>query len=336
LQTTVTGPGSLLYWGKISTYPSNTVQFFMNTQLVSQASGNVDWSEFVTFIGSTQQVTLKWEYTKNSLTNSGSEACWLDQVTWIPSLYVTNAPQIFYQDPGNLIASWVLNSTGGVETVRLLGLTPGWPIKAAGDIDGDGVSDLIFQCNGWVAMWFMNADGSVRSGKVLGYAGAWEVRACGDFLGTGRAQLFFQNGSTVAYWQMDTNGTIQSGGFYPGLGSWQLRGVGRAASANQGEAFFLNSGAMAVWLRNSSTSNIVGVLARPNPALPVSGSNPLYNVGTWELSGVVDIDGDGTSDLLWQSTDGWTGGWFMQTNGVIRDARGWWNTAPWTLRAGGR
>ena len=336
VQTTVTGPGSLLFWGKISTYPSNTVQFLMNTQLVSYASGNVDWSEFVTFIGSTQQVTLTWVYTKNSSTNSGSEACWLDQVTWIPSLYATNAPQIFYQDPGNLIASWVLNSTGGVETVRLLGLTPGWSIKSAGDIDGDGVSDLIFQCSGLVAVWFMNADGSVRSGKLIGNAGGWEVRGCGDFFGTGRAQLFFQNGSTVAYWQMDTNGAFQSYGVYPGLGSWQLRGVGRAASANQGEAFFLNAGTMAIWFRDGSTSNIVGVLARPNPALPVSVINPLYNVGAWQLKGVVDMDGDGTSDLLWQSPDGWTGGWFMQTNGAARDARGWWNTAPWTLRAGGR
>jgi hypothetical protein len=336
LQTTVTGPGSLLFWGKISTYPSNTVQFFMNTQLVSYASGNVDWSEFVTFIGSTQQVTLKWEYTKNSNTSSGSEACWLDQVTWIPSLYVTNAPQIFYQDPGNLIASWVLNSTGGVETVRLLGLTPGWPIKAAGDINGDGVSDLIFQSSGWVAVWFMNADGSVRGSKVIGNADGWEVRACGDFFGTGRAQLFFQNGSTVAYWQMDTNGNFQSAGIYPGLGSWQLRGVGRVAGANKGEAFFMNGGFLAIWFRDDGTGNIAGVLACPNPALPVSAANPAYYVGPWQICGVVDIDRDGTSDLLWQTPDGWTASWFMQTNGAARSTLGWGNVGLWKMRAGGR
>ncbi len=336
VQTTVTGPGSLLFWGKVSTYPSNTMQFFMNTQLVSQASGNANWTQSATFIGSTNPVTLTWMYTKNSPTNSGSEACWLDQVVWIPSLYVTNAPQIFYQDPGNLIASWALNGTGGVQTVRFLGLTPGWPIKTAGDIDGDGVSDLIFQSGGVVAVWFLNADGSVRGGKVLGAAGAWDVRACGDFFGTGRAQLFFQNGSTVAYWLMDTNGAIQSAGTYPNLGGWQLRGVGRAATANQGEAFFLNAGTMAIWFRNGGTGDIVGVLARPNPALPVSVLNPLYKMGTWQLSGVVDIDGDGTSDLLWQSPDSWTAGWFMKTNGAPSDARGWWNTGLWKMKAGGR
>ena len=88
--------------------------------------------------------------------------------------------------------------------------------------------------------------------------------------------------------------------------------------------------------KQAVSAEFVGVLARPNPALPVSVINPLYNVGAWQLKGVVDMDGDGTSDLLWQSPDGWTGGWFMQTNGAARDARGWWNTAPWTLRAGGR
>jgi hypothetical protein len=325
-----------MFWWKVSSAANNYLQFYIGTQLVNQISGNVDWNQYVGFIGTSNQVTLTWVYTNSTGGAAGSNAGWVDQVTWIPSLYATNAPQVFYQDPSNLIASWVLNSTGGVETVRLLGQTPGWPIKAAGDIDGDGVSDLIFQSGGVVAVWFMNADGSVRSGKMIGNAGAWEVRGCGDFLGTGRAQLFFQNGSTAAYWQMDTNAVIQNVQFYPGLGSWQLRGVGRAASANQGEAFFLSAGTMAIWFRDSSTSNIVGVLARPNPALPVSVANPLYNVGAWQLGGVVDIDGDGTSDLLWQAPDGWTGGWFMQTNGTARDARGWWTTAPWTLRAGGR
>jgi hypothetical protein len=335
-QTTTNGPGSLIFWWKVSSAANNYLQFYIGTQLVSQISGNVDWNQYVGFIGTTNPVTLTWVYTNSTGAAAGSNAGFVDQVTWIPSLYATNAPQVFYQDPGNLIASWVLNSTGGVDTVRLLGLTPGWPIKAAGDIDGDGVSDLIFQSSGVVAVWFMNADGSVRGGKVIGDAGAWEVRGCGDFFGTGRAQLFFQSGSTAAYWQMDTNASIQTAGLYPGLGSWQLRGVGRAASANQGEAFFLNAGSMCTWFRNSSTSNIVAVLDRANPALPVSAANPLYNVGAWQLGGVVDIDGDGTSDLLWQAPDSWTGGWFMQTNGTARDARGWWTTGTWKLRAAGR
>ena len=336
LQTTVTGPGSLMFWGKVSTYPSNTVQFFMNNKLASQASGEMNWSEFVTFVGSTNPVTLTWVYTKNSSTNAGSEACWLDQVVWLPSLYKTNAPQLYFQDAGNLIASWVLNSTGGVDTVRLLGQTPGWPIKAAGDIDGDGVSDLIFQSGGLVAVWFMNADGSVRDVKTLGDAGGWEVRGCGDFFGTGRAQLFFQSGSTAAYWQMDTNGTVQSAGTYPGLGSWQLRGVGRSAGANRGEAFFMSAGNLAIWFRDSNTSNIVAVVTRPNPALPISASNPPAYMGAWQLCGLVNMDADGTSDLLWQTPDGSTAGWFMQTNGCPRGTCNWGNIGQWKLRAGGR
>jgi hypothetical protein len=61
-----------------------------------------------------------------------------------------------------------------------------------------------------------------------------------------------------------------------------------------------------------------------------------FNTTIWALCGVVDIDGDGVSDLLWQNPGGDTGGWFMNSNSTPRSANFWWNTGAWKLRAAGR
>jgi len=91
-QTTTNGPGSLQFWWKVSSAAPNYLQFYVNTQLVSQISGNVDWNQVVTFLGTSNQVTLKWVYTNTTGAASGSNAGWVDQVTWTPCPYATHVP----------------------------------------------------------------------------------------------------------------------------------------------------------------------------------------------------------------------------------------------------
>ena len=324
LQTTVTGPGSLTFWWKVSAAATSQLQFFVNTQLVSQLSGNVNWTQYVTYLSTTNSFTLKWVYEKNSAASAGSDAGWVDQVTWQPCPYATHVPQVFYQDPTGLLASWVLNSTGGMRFARLLANTGGWALKAAGDIDGDGVSDLLFQSAGGDAgRWFMNADGSTRDAGFWFNLGGWEIKACGDYEGTGRSQLFFQTAhGDVAYWRLDTNGNAQASVPLGNMGMWKLRGLGDLDGDHKAELFWQNpSGLVAIWYH------------RPDGS--IYGTTP-FNTGDWALCGVADLDGDGVCDLLWQDGVGNTGGWFMNSNSTARAASFWWNTGGWKLKAAGR
>ncbi|MCX7009436.1 MAG: peptidylprolyl isomerase, partial [Kiritimatiellaeota bacterium] len=189
------GPGSLSFWWKTSCGTNAFLGFYTNGTLVTSISGVTGWQQYVTFLGATGTVRFTWVYNKTAGVSRGSDCGWLDQVSWSPCPYAEHVPQIFYQDPSGTLVSWVLGTNGGFQFARLLANTGSWALKAAGDIDGDGVSDLLFQSpSGDTVGWFMNADGSMRTARYWFNIVGWEVKACGDYEGlTGRGQVFFQN-----------------------------------------------------------------------------------------------------------------------------------------------
>ncbi len=323
-QTTTIGPGSLMFWWKASSAPTNYLQFYINTQLVSQISGNVGWNQYVGYIGTSNQITLKWVYTKNGAAGAGSDAGWVDQINWMPCPYVEHVPLIFYQDPTGMLASWVIGTNASFQFARILANTGGWALKCVGDVDGDTVSDLLFQnAAGDAAGWFMNANGSTRSARFWFNLSGWEIKACGDYEGIGRGQLFFQNTAGVAaYWRIDTNGNYQAAIPLGAMGGWKLRGIGEMDGDGKAELFWQNAaGTVVIWYHNANGT--------------IRGGTP-FNTGDWALCGVADIDGDGVSDLVWQNSAGLTGGWFMNSNGAARAASFWWGTGTWKLKAAGR
>ena len=323
IQTTTNGPGSLIFWWQLGAGPSNTLQFTVNGVPQTLLTGAAGWQEYAVFLATTNTYTLRWTFAQHAAPAAGSSAGGLDQVQWMPCAYATHVPQLFYQDPNGLLASWVLNGTGGFRFARVLANTGSWALKAAGDVDGDGVSDLLFQTpSGDIAGWFMNPDGSVRNARVWFNVSGWEVKACGDFEGLGHGQLFFQTAAgQTAYWRLDTNGNFQSSVSLGNLGDWKLRGIGSLDGDRRANLLWQNSaGAIAIWFHNSDGS--------------LRGAVP-FNTGGWILSGVTDIDGDGVSDLLWQTADGSTAGWLMNSNATVRTASYWWNTGGWKLKAAG-
>ncbi len=324
IQTTTNGPLSLLFWWKVSAAANNSLQFYVNTQLVSQISGNVDWQQYVTFLGTTNSYTLKWVYSKTSATVTGSDAGFVDQVTVLTCPYATNVPQLFFQEPAGMIASWVVETNGAFRFARVLANTGGWALKSAGDIDGDGVSDLLFQNTASATGgWFLNSDGSVRDARFWFNIGGWEIKAAGDYEGLGRAQVFFQTGAgEAAYWRLDPTGAFVAAVSLGNQRPWVLRGAGDLDGDLKAELFWQNSaGVVAIWWHNPDGS--------------IRATIP-FATGEWALRGVADVDHDGVCDLLWQTPDTRTGGWFMQTNGAARDARFWWPTGGWQLKAAGR
>jgi uncharacterized repeat protein (TIGR03803 family) len=233
-------------------------------------------------------------------------------------------PQLFYQNSTGLLASWILDTNGAFQAARLLGPVGGWLLKAAGDVDGDGVADLLFQtAAGDTGGWFMNVSGTTRDARSWWATGNWQLRACADYDADGLGEVFFQRpDGMAALWHLDASGTFQSAELLGSTGAWQLKTAGDLDLDRKAEVFWQQSdGTTVIWFHNPDGSIRAQLLG---------------NTGEWELRCACDVDFDGVADLGWQTPDSRTGGWFMNTNGTARSAGFWWATGDWQLKAAGR
>ncbi len=88
LQTTVTGPGTLSYWTRVSSRLNNDfMEFSIDSVLTNQDSGELDWTQRVYRIESGPH-TVKWVYRKNGSLTGGEDTAWVDQVSYVPDVPV--------------------------------------------------------------------------------------------------------------------------------------------------------------------------------------------------------------------------------------------------------
>jgi hypothetical protein len=85
VQTTVTGPGTLSYYWKVSSEAGfDFLAFFYDGyEQTGAMAGEVNWQAQAWAIP-TGTHTLSWSYSKDSSVSSGSDRAWLDRVTFIP------------------------------------------------------------------------------------------------------------------------------------------------------------------------------------------------------------------------------------------------------------
>ena len=84
VETTVTGPGVLTFWWKVSSEASfDLLRFARNGAEQFNISGEVGWQQRNVSIPSGDQ-TLRWRYTKDSSEGFGTDQGWLDQVVFTP------------------------------------------------------------------------------------------------------------------------------------------------------------------------------------------------------------------------------------------------------------
>lgn len=120
LETTVTGPGRLTFWWKVSSEADATanydiLHFTVDGAEQAQIAGEPGWAQFATTLA-TGPHTLRWNYTKDPYVSTGEDAGRLDAVAFTPTDFAAWAP---------------LQSLGGGNAAT------------TADPDGDGLSNLL-------------------------------------------------------------------------------------------------------------------------------------------------------------------------------------------------
>ena len=95
LQTTVTGPGLLACWWKVSSEEGYDYLKLLDTSTglpLASISGEVDWQQLSLNIPAGTHI-LRWIYAKDFSVSVGQDAGWLDQVTFTPLPLITQHPQ---------------------------------------------------------------------------------------------------------------------------------------------------------------------------------------------------------------------------------------------------
>jgi hypothetical protein len=101
LSTTAAGPGMLTFWWKVSSQPAADFLTFTASggglTNSAQISGEVDWTQQVYYVPAGQQ-TFRWTYSKDASGSSGTDAGFVDQVSYqagsfVPSITTQPASQ---------------------------------------------------------------------------------------------------------------------------------------------------------------------------------------------------------------------------------------------------
>ena len=92
VKTTVTGPGVVSFWWKVSSEATRDfLRFMLNGLDQFTISGEVEW-EFRTFNVPSGPQELQWRYSKNSSLASGQDRGWVDQVVYTPDAAPSPTP----------------------------------------------------------------------------------------------------------------------------------------------------------------------------------------------------------------------------------------------------
>jgi subtilisin family serine protease len=135
METTITGPGMLTFWCKVSSETSyDILSFSINGEEKAALSGEVAWQQQTYWLG-TETNTLRWTYSKDYIGSAGQDIAWVDEIAFTPF-----APAIPYGF-GDL-------DRDGKPTVLDLALLTGYlhdsnslppEIATFADVNGDGL-----------------------------------------------------------------------------------------------------------------------------------------------------------------------------------------------------
>lgn len=226
------------------------------------------------------------------------------------------------------VLSWNLKTngvqkSGGFAYSGLIN-TAVWKISGFGDIDRDGVPDILWtRTTGEVIYWMMNADGTMKSsGSVVAgnatRSGYYTVAAFKDIDGDGTADVLWTGGGgQVSYWLLNPDGTLKSGGLVTAgnatrSGYFKVGGFSDIDRDGVPDILWVGNGGEVGYymLKADGTLKSAGAVATGNST----------RSGYYTAAGFSDIDRDGTADILWSGAGGEVGYWLLNPNGTKKSA----------------
>jgi len=223
---------------------------------------------------------------------------------------------IVWQRDDGYLSVWNMNGTTAMSASPLNPsfIDPAWRIAATGDFNGDGKADLVWQhTSGLLWIWYMNGPNAVGSTvpNPAQVDASWRIVGAGDFNGDGKADLLLQHtDGWLAVFYMDGATMIWSEFLNPArvAGSdWRVVGVGDFNGDGKPDLVWQHpAGLLWVWIMNGP--NAVGSTV-PSPAQVADPS--------WRIRAVIDLNGDGKPDLIWQHMSaGLLSAWLMNGSTV--------------------
>jgi ELWxxDGT repeat protein len=219
---------------------------------------------------------------------------------------------LLWRNTSGEVDTWLVTNgqvTGGTVVSSV---STAWRFAGAGDITGNGTSDVVWQnaSTGAVESWLIN-NGHLSGGTGVGHASSvWQPLGTGDFNADGISDLLWRSSTTgeVDTWLIN-NGQLSGGAALGSVSSaWQFAGIGDFIG-NAG------TGASDVLWHNTTTGEVDTWLITNDH---LSGGTAIGHVSSvWQSLGTGDFNGDGTSDILWRNTsNGQVDTWLMN-NGQV-------------------
>ncbi len=85
-QSSVNGPGQISFWLKLSSESGDVFEFFIDgIRQPDYTGGEIDWHQ-KTYNLTAGSHTLRWQYRKDIILFGGSDAVWVDEITFVPAL----------------------------------------------------------------------------------------------------------------------------------------------------------------------------------------------------------------------------------------------------------
>jgi hypothetical protein len=157
------------------------------------------------------------------------------------------------------------------------------------DLNGDRISDLVFQNNCQAGVWLMNGATPIAEAGLGNPGPSWHIVASRDVNGDGKADLIWQNDDgTPGVWLMNGTTPIAEAGFSNPGASWHLVNAADFNSDGRADLLWQNSdGTLGIWLMNGTTPGAEAAIGNPG--------------SSWKVIGTADYNADGDDDILLQN-----------------------------------